>query len=132
MLYLNFLIMTPKKNFDFQIAVERPIGGVYGDRQDQIFPESNQYMSFDFEDVLGLVETGAKVYTSTTAQQTAASNAAAAQANLQAQQAAILAAAQKSATPTNTSSSFPKWAIWSIVGVLGVGAIVTTIVVLKK
>lgn len=129
--------MIPKKEFDFQIAVERPVGGVYGDRQDQIFPKKNQYMNFSLDDALKIVETGATVYNSTQAQQAAAANAAAAQANLQAQQAALLAAQNSGATVVGgvvvpNSSGTPKWIPWTIGGVLLVAGVVVTIVLVKK
>jgi len=132
-------IMIPHKRHDFQINVERPIVGVYGDRQDQIFPESNQYMSFDFSDVVDLVETGASMYNSTQAANAAKANASAVKAAKDA--AAKDAAAKAANTPVSYSpsggpiyaaSTTPKWIFWAIGGVVLVGGIITTIVLVTR
>jgi hypothetical protein len=128
--------MIPKKSYNFQISVERPVHGVLGDPQDSIFPDSNQYMNADtLGDIANILQTGASIYNSTQAQQTAASQAAAATANLQAQQAALLAA-QKAGTvspsPSSSSTATPKWIPWTIGGVLLIAGIVVTIVLVKK
>jgi hypothetical protein len=133
---INFKHMIHRKSHTHgaQVCIDGPVGP-YGSPVDNPFPETNQYMNADFD--LGslltaAVTTAGSAYTASQQSEAAKANLQAQQTALQAQQAAILASQKTAAAPIVTTAGMPKWAIWTIVSVLGIGGLITTIILLKR